>query len=379
MRTFKMTVPVLLTAMGVTAAGCTTASESVSEQEAPALNSINGLNSMNGLTANGLLLSADGRNTMSYLVRCALPAGATITQNDKYGTPYTFAGEIGVAPQWATGACDQACQEQISACVLAHVNTSGQHIALWLDGDSPALGWGRSTDYPYQEGSFFGNIFQSPPKAFYCNGKDFDQGVVPGRLGANQAGAPYVNPFASSGGYCVNACAGSDTPHMGDGYKACNGYNHVVTVWRNFDTNTNYKICSRASGNCLDIAGSSMNDAAQLIQSAYTGAASQKWKILQVSPGQYKVINVNSGKALDVGNGATTNGAWVQQYSFWSGPNQLWTFTPSGSGYYKFSPGSNANGSLNLHNGSTASGSAVDQWTWNSSSLAQQWNITPAS
>jgi len=49
--------------------------------------------------------------------------------------------------------------------VLAHVNTSGKHIALWLDGEAPSLGYGRSADYPFQEGSFFGNIFSSTPKA----------------------------------------------------------------------------------------------------------------------------------------------------------------------------------------------------------------------
>ena len=47
------------------------------------------------------------------------------------------------------------------------------------------MGWGKSSNHPYQEGSFFGNIFTSPPQAFYCNGKDFNVGLVPGRLGAS--------------------------------------------------------------------------------------------------------------------------------------------------------------------------------------------------
>src|SRR5205814_8599391 len=111
-----------------------------------------GLNSMNGLKTNGLLSSTSGRSTMSYLVRCAMPAGSSITQQDANGVSYTFTGEMGMAPQWATNLCDSACQQQLPACMLAHVNTTGQHISLWMDGDSAALGRGQSTTFPFQEG-----------------------------------------------------------------------------------------------------------------------------------------------------------------------------------------------------------------------------------
>jgi hypothetical protein len=332
----------------------------------------------NGLTASTYLMnSASGRSTVSYLVRCALAANHSITKQDLTGASYTFTGQIGVAPEWEWGTCGSDCQQQVSACMLAHVNTSGQHIMLWLDGDSAAIGWGRSADYPYQEGSFFGNIFTSPPTAYYCNGKDFDQGVVPGRLGAGQPGAPYTNPLTTAGGYCKDQCAGSDYPHLGDGYKACVGWNHVVTVWRNFDPNTNYKICSRLTGKCLDIAGGSTSNSAGLIQSGYAGSNSQKWKILQVSAGKYKIINANSGKGLDVPMGWTWDGNGVQQYDFNGGTNQQWSFTPSGTGFYKFSPTSNLNASLNVRSNSTADGAPIEQWTWNSGWYSEQWAITP--
>jgi len=50
------------------------------------------------------------------------------------------------------GACGVDCEQQITACMLAHVNTSGVHIPLWLDGDSTAIGWNLDSDYPYEEG-----------------------------------------------------------------------------------------------------------------------------------------------------------------------------------------------------------------------------------
>jgi hypothetical protein len=114
---------------------------------------------------------------------------------------------------------------------MAHVNTAGVHIPLWLDAATPSVGWGRSPTYSHQEGSFFGNVFVSPPKAYYCNGKDFAVGVVPGRLGATQTGAPYSNPFPGSG-YCADACVSLAAPNTGDGYQSCAGYSNVVTVWR---------------------------------------------------------------------------------------------------------------------------------------------------
>lgn len=79
----------------------------------------------------------------------------------------------------------------------------------------------------------FGNIFVSPPKAYYCNGKDFAAGVVPGRIGANQVGAPYKNPFAGWASLlCKDTCTAADIPHQADGYKACFGFNNIVTVFR---------------------------------------------------------------------------------------------------------------------------------------------------
>ncbi len=77
----------------------------------------------------------------------------------------------------------------------------------------------------------------SPPKAFYCNGKDFDVGVVPGRLGAGLGDAPYTDPYGGTG-YCRDNCTPADIPNQNAGYKACMGYNHVFTVWRNPDAST---------------------------------------------------------------------------------------------------------------------------------------------
>jgi hypothetical protein len=114
---------------------------------------------------------------------------------------------------------------------MSLVNTTGQHVPLLMMAQHPAIGMGQSSTYPHQEGSFFGNIFESPPRAYYCGGRDFTVDVVPGRIGAAQTNAPYVNPFGA-GGLCDKYCTPADYPYAKDGYKACTGWNRAVTIWR---------------------------------------------------------------------------------------------------------------------------------------------------
>jgi hypothetical protein len=102
------------------------------------------------------------------------------------------------------------------------------------------VGWGLNASYPNQEGSFFGNIFVTgahgtdPSKvaAYYCNGIAYNVDVVPGRIGAKQKNAPYVDPFSGGDGYCKDYCTAADYPNQSSGFKACAGWNHVMTVWR---------------------------------------------------------------------------------------------------------------------------------------------------
>ena len=236
-------------------------------------------------------------------MRCALPSTRRITKTYN-GVTYTFAGGLGLAPEWETGACGVACQEWVSACMMAHINTKGQHINLWMVGSAPALGWGYTSDYPFQEGSFFGNIFVSPPVANYCNGSDFNSAVVPGRLGATQTGSPYKNPFSGTG-TCRNNCVGvtnythwdamgnADVP---DGFTKCGTRTRVLTVYREFDAVTDYKLCNRQSGLCLDVAGSSTTEGAGFDQIAYVSQPRDKFRIVKQGSFYYSFKVQSTGK-----------------------------------------------------------------------------------
>jgi hypothetical protein len=144
----------------------------------------------------------------------------------------SFAGALGLAPNWETGATTQNDRNWISSCMLAHINTTGQHIGIYLDG-MPPVGWGRNSAYPVQEGTFLGDIFASPPTARYCGGRGYGSNVVAGRIGANQSGAPYSVLTSASGSTRCDAICARDS--SGDGYSACAGLPfNPITVWRQF-------------------------------------------------------------------------------------------------------------------------------------------------
>ena len=168
------------------------------------VDSINGLSTINGLpvvdpdgilsSTTGMMASVQGVMTAKYMVQCALPAGTsvTVTAGANSGVPgapttVTLSGAIGLAPSWATGSCNATCQEQISSCLMAYTNGQGNHVNIEMSSQLASVGNTNSSAYPYQEASFFGNIFTSPPQAFYCVGKDYisvqnNSGLFPGTV-----------------------------------------------------------------------------------------------------------------------------------------------------------------------------------------------------
>jgi hypothetical protein len=254
-------------AFGLLAAGCHETTEpDLTGDDSAALVSTNGLSMINGLSmtnglsmlnglsmtnglasgtglssATGLMTTAEGRNTVAYIVKCALPSGRSLVKQDQHGNRYTFPGAIGLAPGWETAGATQQDRYWVSSCLMAHINTTGQHIPIWLDASAPAIGWGRNSAYPVQEGTFVGDLFASPPTARYCGGRGYGSNVVAGRIGdTGQSGEPYQVMIASNGSTsCEASCARDAT---GDGYTACLAAGisgNPITVWRQFITSPN--------------------------------------------------------------------------------------------------------------------------------------------
>ena len=113
----------------------------------------------------------------------------------------TFYGKHGLAPAWKDGACDQDCQEWVSACVLARTNQSGENVMVWMQADHPAIGFGVPGEAILEAG-FFGNLFVATDEKFYC------KGAPTGNVAAKREGRTCSSPTNPCEFQKFNSCDG---------------------------------------------------------------------------------------------------------------------------------------------------------------------------
>jgi uncharacterized protein YjbI with pentapeptide repeats len=138
--------------------------------------SVNGI-LLNGITVNGIVVNGIPatleepliREVVSYLVSCSLREGDSVTYT-MGGEAYTFAGDIGLAPEWKDSTCDGECQGWVSACMLSRINHQGQHVEISMRGKNHALKLERheARDFPQREATYYGNLFDGSGEAFVC-------------------------------------------------------------------------------------------------------------------------------------------------------------------------------------------------------------------
>lgn len=129
-----------------------------------------GLGTTQGMSEGvGLLTDPALRGTAEYLVECALPLGESITKTVGNET-LVFEGLLGLAPEWADDACDEDCQQWVSACLLARTNVSGQTVMIWIQADHPAIGYGVPEGLVH-EASWYGNLFAASDEQYLCKGQ----------------------------------------------------------------------------------------------------------------------------------------------------------------------------------------------------------------
>ena len=139
---------------------------------------LNGI-STNALVTNGIdlangLASLDlGDPTVhqfvEYLVSCVLPEGDAVAVEGE-----TFGGGVGLAPEWAEGACGEDCQRWASSCLLARVNARGEHVQISMRGPHPALHPAprELVEFAREEGTYYGNLFASPDRSWASSARD---------------------------------------------------------------------------------------------------------------------------------------------------------------------------------------------------------------
>jgi hypothetical protein len=127
------------------------------------------------LNGNAIAIEAlndpNARELLTYVVSCALPAGAHIDV-DVQGVNYGFDGSLGVAPEWGEegGSCDQECRSWVSGCVISRIDYLHQSVLISVRGKNDGL---KSTPqeratYSQIEATYYGDIFALPQKIFAC-------------------------------------------------------------------------------------------------------------------------------------------------------------------------------------------------------------------
>ena len=89
-------------------------------------------------------------------------------------------------------------------------------------------------------------------------------------------------------------------PDVPDGFTKCGTRSHVITVYRDFDALTDYKLCNRQSGLCLDVAGNSTAEGAAFDQLAYTSLPRLKFRIPKIGPFYYSFKVQSTGKIVSL-------------------------------------------------------------------------------
>jgi hypothetical protein len=213
--------------------------------------------------------------------------------------------------------------------------------------------------------------------AYYCNGRDYQKGIVPGRLGADDTSSFYKNPFGA-GALCDNYCTSKHTTtkpdgtSVVDGYGACDGIANPITVWRKasynpvFDDNYVYKLVSASSHLALDVYYAATAENTAVDQYNSLNQANQHFRIIQVASSQWKIISMNSGKAITNRNGTTAN---VQMNSTSGASTDNWAIDDHNGHFilrnkstnsYLHSPGSSVAAFVNVTN--SYSGAADTDW-----------------
>jgi hypothetical protein len=92
----------------------------------------------------------------------------------------------------------------------------------------------------------------------------------------------------------------------------------------------------------------------------------------QFTNGPYKVVNKNSGKCVDAANAGTANGTAVQQYTCNSTNAQVWQLVATDSGYYTVATSSATGQVWDVSGAGTTDGTIVQLWTYGVGAN-QQW------
>jgi hypothetical protein len=198
---------------------------------------VNALAALQDPSPNGDLMRA----FVAYAASCALDAGQSFdfSWTDALGLTHdeSYPGLLGLAPTWATGPLSTSGAGWVSACVISRVNWYGVHVTLSSRGQISVLRQPSRDEmaaFPYQEGAFWGNLFQPIPTAYACHDPaDDDHSRAAMRVCAtgwiDDAGDVEPCGIIQLVGPCSAVCNGwSDE---GQFWEHCGGVRQAITTY----------------------------------------------------------------------------------------------------------------------------------------------------
>ncbi len=170
----------------------------------------------------GIEKSAEGRQLLHYLARCALGPKHELTVAVA-GQTHVFPGSLGLAPGWVYRSLTRAERRILSACLLSHVNHYGLSVAISLRGAGLEVSEQEIQDFYVYEATFYGDVFATPMKMYAC------WGAAPW-LARAQSSARRLRVCSDAGDEHASLCSGSaKEPFIatGDCSAVCSSYDEV--------------------------------------------------------------------------------------------------------------------------------------------------------
>jgi hypothetical protein len=204
----------------------------------------NALNNLPNGVKDAVVNDGWSNELFKYVVECALPAWEQSSPTNNLITINNlspFLGKYGLYPGWKTGACDTTCQEQMSACIIAHTNLEDAEESIGIVADwGPVENAAVYNAYTRPEAAYFGNIFLSTPRRHACYN---------GALSSTMGILRVCDSCTSSDCTCRDSTPDARVVLKGSGYL-----NMLQGCTRTCSSTNNYKIAgnnnSRYYDNC---------------------------------------------------------------------------------------------------------------------------------
>ncbi len=142
-----------------------------------------------------------------------------------------------------------------------------------------------------------------------------------------------------------------------------------------------YNLVNVNSGLYMDVENAANTNGTNIRQWTGNGADAQKFKIVSNGDGYYHILTGASGytKAVDIDSGSTADGANIMQWDYWGGDMQMYKIVQNGDSSYSFlTKVSSGTQAIEVYDFGTSAGTNISQWTyWGGA--AQCWKLVPVS